>query len=83
MKKEEKKIQDDEFQLLQGKTISRSFQSAISLRLDKPKFGEIVHAPPVLTLPRRSKANPLAVNFPFFSQSYSLVDFRRARKIYY
>jgi len=29
--------------------------------LDKPKFGEIVHEPPILTLPKKSKANQLAV----------------------
>ncbi|CAF1099680.1 unnamed protein product [Rotaria sp. Silwood1] len=39
LKKEEKKIKDDEFKLFQ----------------DKPKFGEIVHEPPTLTLPKRSK----------------------------
>ncbi|CAF3846497.1 unnamed protein product [Rotaria magnacalcarata] len=41
LKKEEKKIKDDEFKFFQ----------------DKPKFGEIVHEPPTLTLPRRSKLN--------------------------
>ena len=30
--------------------------------LDKPKFGEVVHEPPALTLPRRSKVDPLKVN---------------------
>ncbi|CAF1007957.1 unnamed protein product [Adineta ricciae] len=39
--KKEKKIKNDEFQLFQ----------------DKPKFGEIVHEPPTLTLPRRSKVD--------------------------
>jgi len=44
MKREEKKIKSDDFLLFQ----------------DKPEFGEVVHAPPTLTLPRRSKANPFA-----------------------
>ncbi|CAF1168544.1 unnamed protein product [Rotaria sordida] len=41
LKQEEKKIKDDEFNLFQ----------------DQPKFGEIVHEPPTLTLPKRSKVD--------------------------
>ncbi|CAF4130075.1 unnamed protein product [Rotaria sp. Silwood2] len=41
LKKDEKKIKNDEFKLFQ----------------DKPKFGEIVHEPPTLTLPKRSKVD--------------------------
>jgi len=41
LKKEEKKLKNDDFQFLQ----------------DTPKFGEIVHEPPTLTLPKRSKIN--------------------------
>ncbi|UJR08152.1 hypothetical protein I4U23_012428 [Adineta vaga] len=42
LKKEEKKMKNDEFHLYQ----------------DKPQFGEIVHEPPTLTLPKRSRVDP-------------------------
>lgn len=34
-------------------------------QIDKPKFGEIVHEPPTLTLPKRSKFDKSKVIFNF------------------
>ena len=41
---------------------SQEKKNIILNNLDQPKFGEIVHEPPTLTLPKRSKFNKSTVN---------------------